>query len=458
MKLLQTMSLSGGIAVLCYWLIKTIFGDFFSGRFYKRLLKLVMFFFVIPFPRLVYRYADLLQWMFPFDKWGLERVLPHAKIGVAIKNIVYCTEEGRIYIVQWHYYLFSAVCLFITLTYMAWQLYRDKKFRKNICRHSEAVKKEMEFYCLKWSRRLKIASKVEIRESDRVTSPITTGCFRPIVVFPKAGNGKAAGAGEETELMLLHELVHIKRKDVFFSVLAMGILALNFYNPFAYYFYREWKRVREIACDEKVIAYAGEEKKKVYGRLILYVAEREMFVGGFQAGFSKKNLTKERIENIMKERKNKWYQKIMGAGLVLGMAFLSSLTVFAYQPDVLRKTETVGPSVDITEMYITEEELNKPIEVELDGRMVPFEFLGCEQEIIYLDEEGNVVIEEYAEQTGAERILCSHSYTTGYRRVHIKNGSGGCTVTIYKTEYCTKCNAIRNETVYGTETHTVCRH
>ena len=160
----------------------------------------------------------------------------------------------------------------------------------------------------------------------------------------------------------------------------------------------------------------------------------------------------------MKERKNKWYQKIIGAGIVLGTVFLSSLTVFAYQPDVLHKTETVEPSMDITEMYITEEELNKPMEVELDGRMVPLELLGCEQEIIYLDEGGNVVIEEYTGPAEVERILCNHSYTTGYRCVHMKSSSGGCTATIYKTEYCTKCNTIRNETYVSSTNYAVCPH
>jgi len=419
---------------------------------------LVLLFFVIPFPEWIYRYADLLQWIFPIEKWGLKKFIPHVEIGVPIKNIIYYTEEGRIYIVQWYYYVFSAVCLFTMLAFMAWQVYKDRKFRKNICQHSEMVKRETEDFGLKWIGKLKIISKVEIRESDHITSPITIGCFRPIVVFPKVRNGKEEGDREETELMLLHELVHIKGKDVFFSALVMGILALNFYNPFAYYFYREWKQVREIACDEKVIAYAGEEKKRAYGELIVSAAEREMFVGGFQAGFSQKNLIKERIENIMKKRKNKWYKKVIGACLVFGMAFLSSLTVLAYQPDVLRRREMIELPMDVTEMYITEEELNKPMEVELDGKLVPFELLGYEQDIIYLDEAGNVVIKEYMGQAAAERASCSHSYTTGYRRIHAADGSGGCTITIYKVEYCTKCNAIKNDTVYCTETDTVCNH
>jgi len=452
------MSLAGGTAVLCYWLDKTVFGDFFSGRFYKRLLMFAALFFVIPFPICKYWYADLLQWMFPLEKWGFKKFMPHVGIGVPIKNIIYYTEEGRIYTVQWYCYVFSAVCFFTMLAYMAWQVYIDRKFRKNICRHSETVKKETEDYGLEWIGNLKIVSKVEMRESGRITSPITIGCFRPIVVFPKACKGKEGGDGGEKELMLLHELVHIKGKDVFFSVIVMGILALNFYNPFAYYFYREWKRVREIACDEKVIAYVGEEKKRAYGELIVSAVEKEMFVGGFRAGFSEKNLIKERVENIMKKRKNKWYKKVIGACLVFGMAFLSSLTVFAYQPDVLRRQETMELPVDITEMYITEEELDKPMEVELDGKLVPFEFLGYEQDIIYLNEAGNVVIKEYTEQAVAERAFCSHSYTTGYLRRHVANGSGGCTITVYKVEYCTKCNAVKNETVYHTETNTVCNH
>ena len=162
----------------------------------------------------------------------------------------------------------------------------------------------------------------------------------------------------------------------------------------------------------------------------------------------------------MKKRSSKWYTKLAAVGIGVGMTFLSSLTVFAYQPDIWMETEASDFDTEMTTMYIGGEEYKEQqedlMEVELNGKLVPFEYLGNEKEIIYLDEDGNAVIEEYQEQNA--RILCNHTYTDGYLRHHIEYKDGGCKIEMYKVVYCTKCGTLKSQVLDFTSTFVTCPH
>ena len=74
---------------------------------------------------------------------------------------------------------------------------------------------------------------------------------------------------------------------------------LNFYNPVAYYLIYEWKRVVELACDEKVMESMSEEARKEYGLLLVDMAEKEMFtqpVYSLGFGFAREKLITERVK------------------------------------------------------------------------------------------------------------------------------------------------------------------
>lgn len=46
----------------------------------------------------------------------------------------------------------------------------------------------------------------------------------------------------------------------------------------------------------------------------------------------------------------------------------------------------------------------------------------------------------------------------GYLNNHSSNGSGGCTVYVYKCQRCEKCGYLANATLYSTNTYVKCPH
>lgn len=372
MKILQTMSLSGSVVVIFYVVIKLCGRKVFTYSFYKKMLILAMVFFLFPFPEFVYPYANLLSTIFPLKEWGLEKFLPYMEWGEVIENYIEYTKDGQVRINQFGFYIFTLVCLFSMLTVMTGYIYKSQKVRKNVMQGAEQVKWEklnQQYNELKSI--MKIRGNIELKVSENINSPITMGVMKPLIFLPKH-----MYEGKKMSFMLAHELNHIKRKDMFLTIICYAVLLLNFYNPVAYYLLYEWKRIIELACDEKVMECMTEEDRKKYGLLLVEMAEKEMFVQpayslGF--GFAREKLITERVKNVMKKRQLNGIKRVVAGGLMLVVTLASSLTVFAYEPDVVWEVEELGDS-ETEIVFLTEEMFEEEINtVEIEGKEITYE-------------------------------------------------------------------------------------
>lgn len=94
------------------------------------------------------------------------------------------------------------------------------------------------------------ASRITIKLSDRVTSPVLVGIFRPLVLFPCAAVGWSP---DVLQFVVLHELAHVQRWDNLFNLLQRCAEAVCFYQP-AVWLTSAWVRTeREICCDRFVV-------------------------------------------------------------------------------------------------------------------------------------------------------------------------------------------------------------
>ena len=81
------------------------------------------------------------------------------------------------------------------------------------------------------SNRLNIKKDVAIKISKSITTPLTIGFIKPIILIPIASINNLTAA--QLEAVLLHELAHIKRQDYLINLLLMMIDVLMFFNPFS---------------------------------------------------------------------------------------------------------------------------------------------------------------------------------------------------------------------------------
>src|SRR6185436_6753319 len=120
--------------------------------------------------------------------------------------------------------------------------------------------------------------------------------WRPTVVLPDSIASHLND--DELEAIMLHELIHIQRRDNLIGNLQLGLCAVLWFHPLVWFISRKLFDEREQACDERVIEVCG--LPEAYASSILKVV-RFCFgwrVAGVTGAASGSNL-RRRIENIM---------------------------------------------------------------------------------------------------------------------------------------------------------------
>ena len=115
------------------------------------------------------------------------------------------------------------------------------------------------------ARRIGLANPPEVRCSGDIETPLVTGILRPTVLVPGRFD---ALSGAQQEMALCHELMHLKRRDLWLGGVPALAGHLFFFHPAVLVATREYALWRESACDAAVLAALGCAPQD-YGRLLL---------------------------------------------------------------------------------------------------------------------------------------------------------------------------------------------
>ncbi len=169
-----------------------------------------------------------------------------------------------------------------------------------------------------------IKKPIELCVNPLVSSPLLIGFFHPCIVLPSADIPE-----KDFRYIILHELMHYKRRDMFYKWLVQITVCLHWFNPLVHLMSREITKACEFSCDEAVLAKMGSGSAQDYGKTLL---DAMAAVGKYKENLGAvtlsedKQLLKERLGAIMKFKKQSRSGKIMTAVLtlcvVLGAAFV----------------------------------------------------------------------------------------------------------------------------------------
>jgi len=104
--------------------------------------------------------------------------------------------------------------------------------------------------------------------SENAHTPMLIGVLKPIIVLPDMDF-----ADEELCMILTHEMIHYRRKDLIIKLLTLIANALHWFNPAAYALNNQLNLACELSCDEKVVSEMGTKDRVVYGETILKVLQ-----------------------------------------------------------------------------------------------------------------------------------------------------------------------------------------
>jgi len=108
---------------------------------------------------------------------------------------------------------------------------------------------------------------VRIATAPRGNSAAVFGFIRPCLLLPEGI--VESSDHREARLVLLHELFHIRRRDVLVNWISVVALALHWFNPLAWVALRRLRADQELACDAAVLGLIEQAERGAYGRTLL---------------------------------------------------------------------------------------------------------------------------------------------------------------------------------------------
>ena len=107
--------------------------------------------------------------------------------------------------------------------------------------------------------------------SDRIKSPVLFGFVRPRLLLPQ-GMLETYGL-EELRYVFIHELAHLKQRDIYLGWLMALLQVVHWFNPLMWFAFGRMRADRELACDRLAISTMGPDEPPEYGRTIVSLLE-----------------------------------------------------------------------------------------------------------------------------------------------------------------------------------------
>lgn len=154
--------------------------------------------------------------------------------------------------------------------------------------------------------------------NDEIASPLTCGLLAPRIYLPTRMDFQSR---ELLRHILLHETMHIKRKDNWVKILMLAALIVNWFNPLVWIMSKCFTSDLESACDEKVLRHcSNEDERKNYAFNLLAMAITGNRTTLLYSAFSKTEVEK-RIQSILN------YRKASFLLLAIAVCFMTCSTV-----------------------------------------------------------------------------------------------------------------------------------
>lgn len=187
-----------------------------------------------------------------------------------------------------------------------------------------------------------ISEEIGLLACDCIGSPMLIGLAKPRILLPGTDF-----AQEDLRFILKHELVHYRRRDLWYKCLLLLATAVHWFNPVICLMAKAVDAQCELSCDEEVVRSTGADARQSYSEAIIGVVRYKSklktalsthFYGGKQG-------MKTRIFSIMDMS-----PKRAGVAVLCGMLLLTLGTGFALpaKAQAQNPSQTTGGDAAVT--------------------------------------------------------------------------------------------------------------
>nr|WP_300838530.1 M56 family metallopeptidase [uncultured Acetatifactor sp.] len=188
-----------------------------------------------------------------------------------------------------------------------------------------------------------------IFQSERVASPFVLGLVRPKIYLPFRIEGK------NLEHVVMHEQVHIRRKDHWWKPLGYALLSVYWFHPLMWLAYGLLSRDIELACDERTIRGLDDGQRADYSQALLDCSVSRRSICACPLAFGETGV-KTRVKSVLHYRKPTFW--IVGLAavvcIVVAVCFLTNPARDSDRRDTLAWAQTFSArEVESADLVVT---------------------------------------------------------------------------------------------------------
>lgn len=217
-------------------------------------------------------------------------------------------------------------------------LVRNRAFYRKLRLSGTKASDTVQDLCARLAEELQIRKPITVLDTHSVCSPAVVGLLRPQLLLPEGLASRLSR--EELTAVLLHELAHVKRGDLWINLLVSLLQIAHWFNPVLWWAFARMHGDRELATDSLALSIASDATRETYGRTLLKLLVTPVYTNSLQPSLgileNHKQL-KSRIEQIARFRPRAY------AWSLLGILLLVALGAFALTKSPVWKKKNLKP-------------------------------------------------------------------------------------------------------------------
>lgn len=342
-RILISLSISGTLLLLLTYLFKLFYKNSFSKCWQYYIWLIVALRFILPFATNTTIVGSLFE---RIDTVTVSETNTAPAIEIAKSDYACTTESASIHsacvtplissIDKYTYIFYIWFCVVLVLLIRKVTIYQS--FLQYVKAGNTDVSNINILNLLSdCEEKLNIKYTVELYQNPLISSPIMIGFIHPSIIIPTRQTDK-------TKLFYIftHELVHYKRRDMFYKWFIQIIVCIHWFNPFVYVLGKEVNKACELSCDEAVIYTLDNKAQRAYGDTLISSLKTEKT---YRNSLASLTLTEgaeqlqERLGAIMNFQKKSKKVFIISI-LTAAVLFINAMVIGAYAAEHTDKNST----------------------------------------------------------------------------------------------------------------------
>lgn len=154
----------------------------------------------------------------------------------------------------------------------AWGYLRFKRYLWRTCHPLQDVEVLAQLKAL--AARLRLRKIPSLKQCPMLATPMLVGLVAPTLILPCTDF-----TPEQLQLVLTHELVHYRRKDLWYRLIVQLAYTVHWLNPLVKWMVNQAGLDLEFACDDEVMLTADVRQRGIYCEALLKTAEEKSAPG-----------------------------------------------------------------------------------------------------------------------------------------------------------------------------------